>query len=92
MACASPCILIVSLIVTFLSVTSTAYISCVMEHYNCHKLVVIGDASDFQVFVKLYLLHCVTREAHICLPIRGGIVAVFPAELDRILIDSGILQ
>ena len=33
-----------------------------------------------------------TREAHIRLPIRGGIVAVFPAELDRILIDSGILQ
>jgi hypothetical protein len=29
-----------------------------MEHYSCHKLAVIGDTYDFQVFVKLSLLHC----------------------------------
>jgi hypothetical protein len=33
-----------------------------------------------------------TCEAHVSLPIRGGIVAMFPAELDRILVDLGILQ
>jgi hypothetical protein len=29
-----------------------------MEHYSCHKLAVIGDTYDLQVFVKLSLLHC----------------------------------